>query len=89
VTQQQVTVGRCTIAAAGLWIASFGLLAYLTLAGPHMVAATWAVVISAGAATMTVRCFLIQQAESMRNAYEIGRDVRDLGIVRMRQPSSN
>jgi hypothetical protein len=86
VTQRDLTIGRCTLAAILLWVLGIGLGVYITVVGPSVVHATWAVICVAAAATITVRCFLVQQTEMMRNAYLIGRDAREEGLVQLIPP---
>lgn len=68
-----VSMTMGAIIAAGFWVAVIVLLVVHTVTG-SLTFGLWGLATSAGAATATIRAYLIRLEEHERNAFELGRD---------------
>lgn len=82
---RNVSVSLGCVAATSLWVGAVALLAIGTWTGDHT-PQNWGLVISAGAATATIRQYFVNWSRSMRNAYLLGRDsASSESVVRLRE----
>lgn len=74
-TDQSMSVGK--LVAVSLWVLAVVVMTTGTVLG-SLVVCMWAALLVGGANVATVRHYFVHQDSALRDAYRIGRDVRDV-----------